>query len=61
MKQIKTNILGKCDKCKKRTNFMYSLNHGLYCDKHWEANLIKQKIDLLMERIYEKVSIEIYK
>ena len=39
----------KCYYCGKKTKYMYKLNKGLFCEKHYKIALEQQNFDLHLE------------
>lgn len=43
-----------CKICNKRTEYMYGMNDGIYCDNHKEVGLAQQKITMGIEMLKER-------
>lgn len=44
-----------CKQCGQRTEYMYRLNEGLYCDDHKEAALIQQQQAVGMDALRDRL------
>lgn len=52
--------MDNCKTCGKRTKYMYTMNDGLYCDKHKEAAHLNQKINLDLEAIKQGYDLKLF-
>ena len=51
----------KCKECNKRTRYMYRLNAGVFCEKHWEIALARQKGNESLQALREHLNLNTWK
>ena len=46
----------KCGTCNKTTEYMYSMNSGVFCEKHWQVAYHIEKTRARLAQLQERIN-----
>ena len=49
-----------CPTCHKKTKYLYKMNAGIFCDHDWEAQLVRQNMNLMMDNLRLRLNLPFY-